>query len=191
MSLLRGIPNNPPCKTGLKPLRTVILRNGRGCARNVSMAFPPAGRPLLPAPGAGLLVAVKQEAASAAMWFRLSQPPDLSQPRPATVPGYHRSEQSALNWRFALLRPWWRSLTTTCEDIPAGLAATGAIPPNPQANTVGNERRNFFSSGIWRGGARRNRTDDLFNAIEALSQLSYGPTFQASRLLSTVRWDEP
>jgi hypothetical protein len=28
------------------------------------------------------------------------------------------------------------------------------------------------------GGARRNRTDDLFNAIEALSQLSYGPVFQ-------------
>jgi hypothetical protein len=27
------------------------------------------------------------------------------------------------------------------------------------------------------GGARRNRTDDLFNAIEALSQLSYDPTF--------------
>jgi hypothetical protein len=27
------------------------------------------------------------------------------------------------------------------------------------------------------GGARRNRTDDLFNAIEALSQLSYGPSF--------------
>ena len=30
------------------------------------------------------------------------------------------------------------------------------------------------------GGARRNRTDDLFNAIEALSQLSYGPDFQTS-----------
>jgi len=28
------------------------------------------------------------------------------------------------------------------------------------------------------GGARRNRTDDLFNAIEALSQLSYGPTLR-------------
>jgi hypothetical protein len=28
------------------------------------------------------------------------------------------------------------------------------------------------------GGARRNRTDDLFNAIEALSQLSYGPIFR-------------
>src|SRR6202453_1117606 len=27
------------------------------------------------------------------------------------------------------------------------------------------------------GGARRNRTDDLFNAIEALSQLSYGPIY--------------
>ena len=25
------------------------------------------------------------------------------------------------------------------------------------------------------GGARRNRTDDLYNAIVALSQLSYGP----------------
>ena len=31
------------------------------------------------------------------------------------------------------------------------------------------------------GGARRNRTDDLFNAIEALSQLSYGPTFSTFR----------
>ena len=31
------------------------------------------------------------------------------------------------------------------------------------------------TSGL-NGGARRNRTDDLFNAIEALSQLSYGPT---------------
>ena len=29
------------------------------------------------------------------------------------------------------------------------------------------------------GGARRNRTDDLYNAIVALSQLSYGPTFWA------------
>src|SRR5208283_2344089 len=35
------------------------------------------------------------------------------------------------------------------------------------------------------GGARRNRTDDLFNAIEALSQLSYGPVLPISRRL---RW---
>ncbi len=32
------------------------------------------------------------------------------------------------------------------------------------------------------GGARRNRTDDLFNAIEALSQLSYGPINSAPPL---------
>ena len=33
--------------------------------------------------------------------------------------------------------------------------------------------------GIYKGrlgGARRNRTADLLNAIQALSQLSYGPT---------------
>ena len=30
------------------------------------------------------------------------------------------------------------------------------------------------------GGARRNRTDDLFNALEALSQLSYGPIFHVA-----------
>jgi hypothetical protein len=29
------------------------------------------------------------------------------------------------------------------------------------------------------GGARRNRTADLLNAIQALSQLSYGPTLAA------------
>ena len=28
------------------------------------------------------------------------------------------------------------------------------------------------------GGAERDRTDDLLNAIEALSQLSYGPTLR-------------
>ena len=38
---------------------------------------------------------------------------------------------------------------------------------------------------ILNGGARRNRTDDLFNAIEALSQLSYGPVLPMSRRL---RW---
>lgn len=33
----------------------------------------------------------------------------------------------------------------------------------------------FYLLDFFFGGARRNRTDDLFNAIEALSQLSYGP----------------
>jgi hypothetical protein len=30
---------------------------------------------------------------------------------------------------------------------------------------------------LFDGGADRDRTDDLYNAIVALSQLSYGPTF--------------
>lgn len=35
-----------------------------------------------------------------------------------------------------------------------------------------------FEINAWKmtGGANRNRTDDLLNAIQALSQLSYGPT---------------
>ena len=50
-------------------------------------------------------------------------------------------------------------------------------------------RGRIFISWDWEGngGARRNRTDDLFNAIEALSQLSYGPTFFAA-MLGHRRW---
>ena len=33
---------------------------------------------------------------------------------------------------------------------------------------------------IFFGGADRDRTDDLLNAIQALSQLSYGPTKEAN-----------
>ena len=32
------------------------------------------------------------------------------------------------------------------------------------------------------GGARRNRTDDLLHAMQALSQLSYGPEPEATQL---------
>jgi hypothetical protein len=32
------------------------------------------------------------------------------------------------------------------------------------------------------GGASRDRTDDLFHAMEALSQLSYGPTRSRGKL---------
>ena len=42
--------------------------------------------------------------------------------------------------------------------------------------TLGNVRLAKLLILLSIGGARRNRTDDLFNAIEALSQLSYGPT---------------
>jgi hypothetical protein len=37
------------------------------------------------------------------------------------------------------------------------------------------EAKNVSKTRSERGGARRNRTADLFNAIEALSQLSYDP----------------
>jgi hypothetical protein len=48
----------------------------------------------------------------------------------------------------------------------------------------------FFSDGISglyqvNGGARRDRTDDLLNANQALSQLSYGPE-QAGTLSQPV-----
>lgn len=33
------------------------------------------------------------------------------------------------------------------------------------------------------GGANRDRTDDLLNAIQALSQLSYGPTVSSATSL--------
>ncbi len=34
-----------------------------------------------------------------------------------------------------------------------------------------------FENRCFRSGANRDRTDDLLNAIQALSQLSYGPEF--------------
>ncbi len=49
---------------------------------------------------------------------------------------------------------------------------------NPAIKT--NHDLQFYLAG-WQqkkaaGGANRDRTDDLYNAIVALSQLSYGPT---------------
>jgi hypothetical protein len=35
---------------------------------------------------------------------------------------------------------------------------------------------NLGKQGLFRGGADQDRTDDLLNAIQALSQLSYSPT---------------
>ena len=34
--------------------------------------------------------------------------------------------------------------------------------------------------GLYNGGAKRDRTADLLNAIQALSQLSYGPTYKTN-----------
>ena len=37
------------------------------------------------------------------------------------------------------------------------------------------------------GGASRDRTGDLYNAIVALSQLSYGPTLEPERILAALK----
>jgi hypothetical protein len=65
----------------------------------------------------------------------------------------------------------------------------GASPRSPQMiGTVIEEAptgepgwRNQFSKKI--GGARRDRTDDILLAKQALSQLSYGPKLDASRVV--------
>ena len=50
----------------------------------------------------------------------------------------------------------------------------GAMPQTPFL--LQKKRPDLFRPGLFLfGGARRNRTDDLLNAIQALSQLSYGP----------------
>ena len=41
------------------------------------------------------------------------------------------------------------------------------------------------------GGASRDRTDDLFHAMEALSQLSYGPTRSRGKLRTPLRIVKP
>ncbi len=53
-------------------------------------------------------------------------------------------------------------------------------PVEPQAQTEKTRQLPRFSEAQYfqllkTGGANRNRTDDLLNAIQALSQLSYGP----------------
>ena len=41
--------------------------------------------------------------------------------------------------------------------------------------------------GNFIGGANRDRTVDLLNAIQALSQLSYSPTFQLQKVIDAKR----
>ena len=79
---------------------------------------------------------------------------------------------------------------------PDGAAEGGARPePRLPSSPIGIGRRSEFLPGrrkhesrpmgglckrsiVWRiGGAKGSRTPDLLNAIQALSQLSYGPTF--------------
>ena len=72
---------------------------------------------------------------------------------------------------LALLRaqrsPWRPNIPNSCKPQPPSRGHRGLFLG--KCKTAKSARMD--------GGARRNRTDDLFNAIEALSQLSYGPTF--------------
>ena len=47
---------------------------------------------------------------------------------------------------------------------------------------MGTQARNLSSVNIKSGGARRDRTADLLHAMQALSQLSYGPTWRRGTL---------
>ncbi len=53
--------------------------------------------------------------------------------------------------------------------------ARGNDKPHTAHCLVGSKCK--FSKKDWNGGAKGNRTPDLYNAIVALSQLSYGPMF--------------
>jgi hypothetical protein len=47
-----------------------------------------------------------------------------------------------------------------------------------------NQTYRIFTNGTKAGGARRDRTADLLHAMQALSQLSYGPIGGAGRYLT-------
>ena len=49
----------------------------------------------------------------------------------------------------------------------------------------------FFRMSNKAGGARRDRTDDLLNANQALSQLSYGPNHLKLKVHATPRYGGP
>ena len=61
-------------------------------------------------------------------------------------------------------KPWRRGTPFALKWCCIPTSSGGKIGLPPEALAKG-------------GGADRDRTDDLLNAIQALSQLSYGPTF--------------
>ena len=61
-----------------------------------------------------------------------------------------------------------RKRNSSTLDIASPMAA-------PTATMTTRGPSGLRSSGLWSGGARRDRTDDLLLAKQALSQLSYGP----------------
>jgi hypothetical protein len=71
------------------------------------------------------------------------------------------------------------NVSSPCQTTPQPHSGTGETP-----SSFPGSRKNAFLLGQLRntlfpqedGGARRDRTDDLLNANQALSQLSYGPS---------------
>jgi hypothetical protein len=47
---------------------------------------------------------------------------------------------------------------------------------------MGTQAKHQSSNDVKSGGARRDRTADLLHAMQALSQLSYGPTWRRGTL---------
>jgi hypothetical protein len=66
-----------------------------------------------------------------------------------------------------LLGPWEQAAAPLCPALPPAALKHEGRPKAPFDQPLHPE---LF------GGADRSRTDDLLNAIQALSQLSYGPS---------------
>lgn len=74
-------------------------------------------------------------------------------------------------WKSAASALSLRSANRKACDVRRRVSSAAALIRN---------RREFHDLREKDGGARRNRTADLLNAIQALSQLSYGPTVAAT-----------
>ncbi len=69
----------------------------------------------------------------------------------------------------------------TCSAAPVSFALLGSTPWEGKKKIRGKQPRISF------GGDKRDRTADLLNAIQALSQLSYTPIFTWRPLLCFPR----
>ena len=70
-------------------------------------------------------------------------------------------------------RPWWGNLKERYEEL-----VNTFVNTNGGRSEIEDETNLEFVSQKKLGGAAGTRTPYLFNAIEALSQLSYSPTQQ-------------
>jgi hypothetical protein len=62
--------------------------------------------------------------------------------------------------------------TPVVQDAGAALSGSAATAGTPAGFAI----LTYLMAMLKFGGAKRDRTADLLNAIQALSQLSYGPT---------------